>query len=126
VSKPKAPLTRKRPRVPAGRRGRPSATKQDKGKYCIVPECGRDFYARGLCQTHHRQLLTTGKVGTIRPYRQRSDGTVKFAGLRLSPHCAEMVRAHADRTGLSHGATIAKILEGWHARKKARAPDGDT
>jgi len=50
---------------------------------CIVPDCGRPYFARGLCQTHHRQLLTTGKVKEIRPYRKRTDGTVKFAGPRL-------------------------------------------
>jgi hypothetical protein len=72
-------------------------------------------------------MLRTGKVGPIRPYRKRSDGTVKFAGLRLSSQCAEKVQARAERTGLSFGATIAEILEGWHARKrKAQARDDDT
>ncbi|HLL54319.1 MAG TPA: hypothetical protein VK447_12265 [Myxococcaceae bacterium] len=78
---------------------------------CIAPDCGRPAYARGFCQTHHRQLMTTGKVKPIRPYRKRSTGTVKFAGLRLTHHCAQTVKAYAKKRGLSQGAAIAEILE---------------
>ncbi len=84
---------------------------------CDVPECGRDLYARGLCQTHDRQLRTTGKLKPIRPYRKRRAGTVKFSGLRLTPHCVERVRAYAKERGLSWGAAIAEILEGWLANR---------
>ncbi|HLL53645.1 MAG TPA: hypothetical protein VK447_08875 [Myxococcaceae bacterium] len=91
-----------------------------------MPDCGRPSYARGLCQTHHRQKLTTGTLRPIRPYRKRIPGTVKLAGLRLSRHCAGLVRAHADGTGLSLGAAIAEILEAWHdSTRKKRASDGD-
>ena len=80
---------------------------------CIVPNCGRPPYARGLCQTHHRQLMTTGKLKPIRPYRPRKPGTEKFSGLRLSPVCVEQLELKAKRQGLSKGAAIAEILEAW-------------
>jgi len=123
VPKIEATLKRKRRRSLSGRkRGSPDQKEQQS---CIVPDCGRPPYARGLCQTHHRQKTTTGKLHEIRPYRKRTPGTVKVAGLRLSPHCADTVRAHAARTGLSLGATIAQILETWHAStRKERASDG--
>ncbi len=85
---------------------------------CIVPDCGRPAYARGLCQTHHRQLLTTGKLKAIRPYRKRSTGTVKFSGLRLSPECAELVEQYAESNSVSLGAAIAFILEEWLVKRK--------
>src|SRR4051812_31922406 len=81
---------------------------------CMVPDCGRRAYdARGLCQTHHRQLITTGKLKPIRPYRGRSPGTVKFSGLRLSEKAVREIDREAAREGLAHGAVIAKILEEW-------------
>jgi hypothetical protein len=83
---------------------------------CTFHGCGRDSYARGLCQTHHRQRLATGKLKPIRPYRKRSAGTVKFSGLRLSPGCIDTLEAYAEKRGLSHGAAIAEILEAWHSR----------
>jgi hypothetical protein len=91
---------------------------------CKVPECGRGSFARELCQTHHRQWLTTGKVKPIRPYRKRSPGTMKFAGLRLTPHCVAMVDAYAKQRGLSEGAAIAEILEGWRASHGKPVPTG--
>ncbi len=78
-----------------------------------MDECGRPFYAGGLCQTHHRQLRTTGELLPIRRYRERRAGTVKYAGLRLSPACVEQLERRARQRGLSGGATIAKILEEW-------------
>jgi hypothetical protein len=56
-------------------------------------------------------MITTGKLNPIRPYRKRSTGTVKFAGFRLTPHCAQTVDAYAEERGLSRGAAIAQILE---------------
>jgi hypothetical protein len=97
----------------ASQRGRPKKPKPS----CIVPDCGRHRYARGLCQTHHRQLRTTGELKEIRPYRKRTDGTVKFAGLRLSPSCVGTVEAFANEKGLSHGAAISAILEDWVANR---------
>ena len=82
---------------------------------CSVEACGRPSYARGLCQTHHRQMLTTGKLKPIRAYRRRSPGTVKFAGLRLTPLCVEQVESYAERHEISPGAAIAAILEEWYA-----------
>jgi len=79
-----------------------------------VPGCGRKVYARGLCQTHHRQWKTNrGKLKPIRPYRKRSEDTVKFAGLRLTGGCAKQVREFAKESNISYGAAIAYILEGW-------------
>lgn len=82
-------------------------------KLCSFPDCGRAAYARGLCQTHHRQLLTTGTLTRIRPYRSRIPGTEKFSGLRLSPDCVRKLAARAEQERLSNGATIATILEQW-------------
>ena len=82
---------------------------------CKVKGCGRKVYARGLCQTHHRQFLETGKVTAIRPYRERNSGTEKFAGLRLDKPIIEALKAIAKRKGLSNGAAIAHVLEEWNA-----------
>jgi hypothetical protein len=90
---------------------------------CTVAECGRPSRAQGLCQTHHRQLLTAGKLEPIRPYRERRPGTVKLGGLRLTVPCAETVKAYAEQHGLSLGAAIADILEGWNARR--HKPSGE-
>jgi hypothetical protein len=81
---------------------------------CKVSGCGRPAYARELCQTHHRQLQTLGKVLPIRPYRPRISGTMKFSGLRLTPRCVELLKSRAESRDLSYGATIAEILEGWY------------
>jgi hypothetical protein len=125
VPKIEATLKRTLPRSLAGPRKRRSRA-QDAQQSCIVPDCGRPPYARGLCQTHHRQKTTTGKLREIRPYRKRTPGTVKVAGLRLTPQCADAVRAHAAQIGLSLGAAIAQFLETWHAStRKERASDGD-
>ena len=105
---------KKRPPGPSKKRQRPKHPKPRPGE-CVAPHCGRPSYARGLCQTHHRQLITTGKVKPIRPYRKRSPGTVKFAGLRLTSMCVETVEAYAAERGISHGAAIAEILEDWCA-----------
>ena len=82
---------------------------------CKVSGCGRPAYARGLCQTHHRQVRTLGKVQPIRPYRPRVTGTVKFSGLRLTPRCVELLKRRAESQDISYGATIAEILEDWYA-----------
>ncbi len=70
-----------------------------------------------MCQTHHRQLLTTNRLQPIRPYRKRDTGTVYFAGLRLSPGCVEMLETYAEERGLSHGGAISAILEDWLANE---------
>jgi hypothetical protein len=121
---PKLEATLKRRRSLAGPRKRGSTTRNEK-QSCIAPDCERPSYARGLCQTHHHQKTTTGRLRPSRPYRKRTAGTVKVAGLRLSQHCANTVRAYAARAGLSLGAAIAEILETWHAGpRKERASDG--
>jgi len=113
-----------RPRSPvSGERRSPrdrgsAQQRQNARNVCKVAECGRRAYARSLCQTHHRQLLTLGKTTRIRPYRERSPGTVKFAGLRLTPACVEVVKAYAKERELSRGAAIAGILEDWTASRR--------
>jgi len=99
---------------------RPQHPKSSSG-ICKEPECGRKSYARGLCQTHHRQLLTTGNLKPIRPYRKRESGTVKFAGLRLTRGCAAKVGAYATEQRIGHSAAISKILEEWVAQGAKRA-----
>lgn len=89
--------------------------------HCRSPGCLRRSYARGLCQTHHRQLLKTGKLKPIRPYRPRAPGTVKHAGLRLSAHAAELLDRECEARRLSRGAIIAEVLEEWTRRRKSRA-----
>jgi len=105
------------------RKARPSTPKSTNvdehipslAKVCKVKECGRPEYARGYCQTHHRQVLNTGKVSAIRPYRARDAGTEKFAGLRLNKRTIEAVRAIAKEKGISDSAAIAFVLEEWSA-----------
>jgi len=107
--------------VSAVRNGRPVATEgREEGgrKVCREARCGRRIYARGLCQTHHRQLINTGKVGSIRPYRPRSLETVKFAGLRLTSNCADRLEAYAEDRGIARGAAIADILELWNEKRR--------
>jgi hypothetical protein len=60
-------------------------------------------------------MRTTGEMKSIRRYRPRRDGTVKYSGLRLTPDCVRKLQAHARRRGLSAGAAIAEILEDWCA-----------
>ena len=105
MTKPKTRKLRKRP-----------ATQPTK---CHVGGCGRGQYARGLCQTHHRQFKTTGKMTSIRPYRERRPGTVKLAGLRLTPSCAETLKRTAKERDISYGALIAEVVEGWNKRRKS-------
>jgi hypothetical protein len=87
---------------------------------CRAPKCGRQSYARGLCQTHHSQLLTTGEFKPIRPHRPRKPGTVKFAGLRLSMHCADMLGRYAAERDISFGAAVADLLEDALVKKRPR------
>ena len=93
----------------------------ERPRICSVPDCGRRHFSQGFCQTHHRQMATTGTTWPIRPYRKRSPGTEKFAGLRLTAGCAELIAQRAEQEGLSNGAVIAEILEEW-ARSDARRP----
>ena len=110
---------RKRSRSPVGRSKRRGTSQRP--DLCAVDECGRPFYAGGLCQTHHRQLRTKGMLEPIRRYRERSPDTVKYSGLRLTRRCVERLQAYADERGISQGAAIAEILEEWNGKRpKAR------
>jgi len=99
---------KKTPRTPVHNSSKPLTPER-----CTAPACGRRAYVGGLCQTHHRQKKTTGQLQPIRPYRRRKPGTVKFAGLRLTPTCADLIAEHAQARHLSVGAALAEILEGW-------------
>ncbi len=81
-------LKRPRPRSPERARKSRGGPEQhtDSRDLCSSRGCGRPKYARGLCQTHHRQMLDAGKLKPIRPYRKRSADTVKLAGLRLTSY----------------------------------------
>jgi hypothetical protein len=117
---------RKRSKAPAGpreRKPRRTAAPDTPEPLCSESECGRPAYARGLCQTHHRQWLTTGKTKPIRPYRAREPGTVKFSGLRLTKDCAQKLERDARRKRISRSSVIAEVLEQWHA---ASRKGGDT
>jgi len=97
----------------SSKRGEPRP--QERPELCDFTGCGRPFYAQGLCQTHYRQWRTTGKLEPIRPYRTRTPGTVKYAGMRLSPQCAKKLAERAARAGISQGAAISEVLEEWFA-----------
>jgi hypothetical protein len=114
----RGPYQRRPTRLTAPKRGRRASKAAETP--CAVPDCSRPGYARGLCQTHHRQLITTGRIDTIRPYRKRAAGTVKFASLRLTPGCAGVIQQHAKRKGVSPSAAIAEILERWARALKRR------
>jgi len=86
---------------------------------CLVDGCGRRQYARGYCQTHFKQLHTTGVTVPIRPYQPRDPDRVKYAGLRLTKRCAAVLKRRARQRRLSAGAVIADILEQWHLRQRA-------
>lgn len=87
---------------------------------CSVPKCGRATFAKGLCQTHHRQLLTKGTISPIRPYQKRRPGTVKLAGHRVAPETAELLREYAGERQMSLGAVIAEIAHEWAIKKRGR------
>ena len=97
--------------------------KKSKPVLCSEPDCGRNAYARRLCQTHHRQVLKVGKVLPIRPYRPRTPGTVKYDQFRVTSLCADKLKTYADKRNLSEGAIIAEVLEDWaaHRGKKGAA-----
>jgi len=88
---------------------------------CSFPGCNRRLYAKGLCQTHHRQRSRTGELKPIRLYRKRIPGTVKLAGQRVSRECAGKVVREAQRRGITVGGLVSEIVEAWVAGKR-RSP----
>src|SRR4051812_48007252 len=93
---------------------------------CSFEGCGRPTYSHGLCQTHNRQRTDGRTLAPIRPYRPRSRDTTKFAGLRLSPRCAEALQRRANEEHISASAVIADIVEAWTAKRlmfAKKAPD---
>lgn len=96
-------------------------TRRTPSRTCVVADCGRPRNAHGYCQTHGRQMRDTGRIRPIRPYRSRSAGTTKFAGLRLTPGCAQAIKRHAKTHNLSHGAAITTVLERWAKSRTRRS-----
>jgi len=90
------------------------------GRRCKVRGCSRAGSYQGRCQTHHRQWLLTGRTRPIRPYRDRTPGTVKVAGLRLSSSAARHVQQFAREEGVSLSAAVASIVEDAFAKMAAR------
>jgi len=89
-------------------------------KHCQVKDCGRPGYSSHLCQTHHRQFVSTGKLSSIRPYRARDGDTVKFAGLRLRLEVVVALKRISVEQRFSHSASIAHALEMWLLSDKKR------
>jgi hypothetical protein len=111
--------TRKTRKTPTSQGGH-GKTKPAHKLLCTVPECGRPAYARGLCQSHNRQMRTLGRVEPIHPYRPRSQGTVKYDQFRVTSLCADKLTAYAVSRGLTPGAAIAEVLEDWAARRRKK------
>ena len=96
-------------------------------KRCKAEDCSRPATNHGWCQTHYRQWMKTGETRPIRRYRERSAGTVKVAGFRLSRRAATRVQRYARERGFSLSAAIAAIVEKAvtrraRAREKLRNP----
>ena len=87
---------------------------------CEVANCGRPRSAYGYCQSHYRQIRETGHTNPIRPYRPRASGTIKYAGLRITPACAQAIERFAKKYDLSNGAAIAAVLESWAQPRNRR------
>lgn len=92
-------------------------------RICNVSGCGRPISARGLCQTHYRQVRSDGVSRPIRPYRKRRTGTRKLQGLSISTDCASAIELRAEEAGKAPAAVIADVLEAWakHRRRKRRS-----
>jgi len=96
----------------------PEPPQSTEPQICEFEGCGRPFYTKGLCQTHHRQRQATGTLKPIRRYRDRSCGNIKFAGLRLTPYCVERIQRIVDARGISVSAALSEILDAWARRQK--------
>ena len=89
----------------------------DNPRRCVVADCLRKVRARGLCQTHYKQLKKLGVLRPIRECRTRRLGRVKLLGLSVLPACEEKVKQHAGETGLTVNAVITDVIEKWALRR---------
>jgi len=89
----------------------------DKPQRCAVADCCRKVLARGLCQTHYKQLKKLGALRPIRECRPSRSGAVKLLGLSVLPACAEKVRQCSGETGMSLNAVITDVIEKWALRR---------
>jgi hypothetical protein len=97
-----------------------TGTERGKEAMCSIRGCGRPARSHGMCQTHRKQVLKTGKVGLIRPLRPPRSGTVMLNGRSLTAPCAKVLKRHAREHGTTVGGTMVDILEAWARRKKPR------
>jgi len=87
-------------------------------KECSVEGCGRPVRARGMCQTHYKQVLRMGKTRPIKSKRAPRAEAVRFAGFSLTPLAANLLESEAVRRKIAPNALITDILEGWAKRRK--------
>ncbi len=87
-------------------------------KVCSVEGCGRPVRARGMCQTHYKQVLRFGKTRAIKTKRAPRPEAVRFAGFSLTPMAANLLAGEARRRVVAANALITDILEGWAKRRK--------
>ena len=80
--------------------------------------CGRPIRARGLCQTHYKQVRKLGRTRPIKAKRAPREDTVRYAGFTLTSLAASLLEAEAVRRGLAPNALITDILEAWAKRRK--------
>ena len=93
-----------------------STNKEPKG--CSVEGCDRPVRARGMCQTHYKQVLRFGKTRPIKSKRAHRAEAVRFAVFSLTPLAADLLAGEARRRGVAANALITDILEGWAKRRK--------
>lgn len=90
-------------------------------RICSVRHCGRPVKALRLCQTHWKYFKKTGKVGgAIDPKRPGRKGTIRVNGHTFTAECADTLKRHAEKNGLSVTAVITDVLEGWAFRRNKR------
>lgn len=80
--------------------------------------CGREILAKGLCSSHHQQLLRYGKRDRLRPIRARDGVKLPGTTLWLSPHTAKIVRREAKRLKLPNATIVRQVLDGWAAQQR--------
>jgi len=83
---------------------------------CTVEGCGRQVRARGLCQTHYKQIRKEGRLRPIKPKRAPRFHTQRFSGLSLSPQAVAALSRETLRRKAAPNALVTDILEEWAKR----------
>ena len=63
---------------------------------CSFDGCGRDAVSKKLCQTHYRQLWSTGKTQPIRKLFKSPEDALKKKSKRVESGCIEWTGAKSD------------------------------